>query len=386
MTGQFRAGRFIQQMENYKAFIPEPLPPIPPLELDAEILKLLSKANLYLGQLNGLASIINDPDLFVYLYVRKEALLSSQIEGTQCSLEDVLVEGESNPKGNKNIEEVSNYVSAMNTGLARLKDLPVSSRLLKEMHAILLNNVRGSSKNPGEFRTSQNWIGHPGANLNNAEFVPPPPHEMHNCMGELEKYIHNDDGLPELIRAALIHAQFESIHPFLNGNGRLGRLLITFLLCSWGIIKKPLIYLSYFFKANRTEYYTKLMKVRLNGDWEGWIKFFLYGVAETAQMANSTAIEIHNIHKKDIEKIQMSKKFTPMMGRLFYIICRQPIINMSDLEQFIQESSIPTIQRAINRLVSLKILTEVSGKQRNRTYAYTEYLKILTRDTITQIG
>lgn len=383
-----RTGRYIQQATGYKAFVPEPLPPRPPLELDNELLSLLSEADRRLGQLNGLVSIINDPNLFVYLYVRKEALLSSQIEGTQCSLEDILTpEKESADKGRdiSDIEEVSNYVKAMNRGLETLEKLPVSNRLIKEIHRILMAGVRGSNKIPGEFRTSQNWIGPPGSTLGTAAFVPPPPQELDRCMGELEKYIHSDETTPPLIRAALIHAQFETVHPFLDGNGRLGRLLITFVLCHWGVIEKPLLYLSYFFKANRTEYYSRLMAVRIKGEWEEWIKFFLRGVTDTARMANAAALEIQKLHSNHLRIIHEAKG-TSLLGQVFRQFCLYPIQTMPDLKRGLDKSTVPAIQRALDRLMALGILKEVTGKQRNRRYAYSEYLTILTRDTDTNVG
>lgn len=386
-----RAGQYVPQIATingtkYKAFIPNPLPPSPSIKYDTEMISLLSKADLALGRLNGLTSIIADPDIFVYLYVRKEALLSSQIEGTQCSLEDILVENETLlEEKDADIEEVSNYVSAMNQGLRRLKELPISTRLIKEIHNILLKGVRGSKKTPGEFRTNQNWIGNINASLNNADFVPPPPEEVNKHMSELENFIHSDDETPPLIKAALIHAQFETIHPFLDGNGRLGRLLITFVLCSWHTIEKPLLYLSYFFKAHRTEYYSRLMSVRNKGDWEGWIKFFLRAVAETSEMANFTAIEIHKIHNQDLTKINAHKP-TPIMIQIFQELCCYPIVSISILEKHIQGSSQKTIQRALNRLQEIGILTEITGQQRNRKFAYLEYLNILKKDTITKMG
>lgn len=380
-----RAGSYQPQPNNYKAYIPVPLPPAPPLQLDSETLLLLSEADRKLGQLNGLVSIIHDADLFVYLYVRKEALLSSQIEGTQCSLEDVLSADEHSPEKVNDIEEVSNYVAAMNGGIEKLKTLPVSNRLIKEMHKILMTGVRGKLKTPGEFRTSQNWIGNPGATLQTADFVPPPPHEVDRCMGELEKYLHNDESTPPLIKAALIHSQFETIHPFLDGNGRLGRLLITFVLCDWKVIEKPLLYLSYFFKANRTEYYNRLMGVRIRGEWEEWVKFFLRGVVETAEMANTAAVEIHKLHSTHLSVIQKTKG-THLLGRVFHQFCLYPIQTMPELKKNLSDSTVPAIQRALDRLMEIGILKEITGQQRNRRYAYADYLAILTRDTVTRIG
>jgi Fic family protein len=382
-----RSGSFITQLKGYKAFLPTPLPPDPPVAQDEELTFLLDQATLAVGKLAGLSSVIPDPDLFVYLYVRKEALLSSQIEGTQCSLEDILnpdAEPVLESTTRQDIEEVSNYVKAMNEGLARLSTLPVSTRLIKEMHSTLMTGVRGSNKTPGEFRRSQNWIGHPGATLMNAEFVPPPPEEVNRLMSELEKFIHTTDRTPPLIKVALIHAQFETIHPFLDGNGRLGRLLITYLLCMWNVLDKPLLYLSYFFKANRTEYYAKLMDVRLHSDWEAWIKFFLRGVKESAEMAAFAATEIHKLHMKDRKTLQNSS--TTATGLLIYDqFCREPILTNAILMSRL-ESTKPTIQKALGALLSLQLIVEVSGKKRGRRYAYKEYLNILTRDTVTKVG
>ncbi|MFN0118043.1 MAG: Fic family protein [Elusimicrobiota bacterium] len=384
-TYQHRSGAWIKQSTGYKAFIPKPLPPDPALNINSEITKLLSKANLSLGKLDGLTSIISDPDLFVYLFVRKEALLSSQIEGTQCSLEDILLSSKPTPEKKPDIEEVSNYVAAMKQGLKRLSDLSLSGRLIKEIHSILLKGVRGSNKTPGEFRRSQNWIGPPGATLQNATFVPPPPHELQNLMVELEKYIHSDDELPPLIKAGLIHAQFETLHPFLDGNGRLGRLLITFLLCAWDLLREPLLYLSYFFKANRTEYYSKLMNVRLKGDWEGWIAFFLRGVIESAELANYLALDIHKLHQHDREKIRQNK-LNDLAFNIFTTFAHHPTLEMVQLKKYFPQQSVPSLQRALNKLIGIKIIVETSGWKRHRKYTYKAYLDILTRDTTTKMG
>ena len=380
-----RAGKYIQQLKGYRAFIPTPLPPEPPLKLDDEYNYLLSKASLALGKLSGLVSVISDPDLFVYLYVRKEALLSSQIEGTQCSLEDVLSPSSDDEKyKHDDIEEVSNYVRAMNEGLNKLNELPVCTRLIKEIHSTLMAGVRGANKTPGEFRQSQNWIGRPDANLNTAEFVPPPFEEVDQLMSDLEKFIHTEDQIPPLVKAALIHAQFETIHPFLDGNGRLGRLLITYLLCYWKILDRPLLYLSYYFKAYRTEYYTKLMDVRLKGDWESWVKFFLKAVSESADLANLAALEIHRLHQKDKELLQQSEPTTYTI-QVFNEFCRDPILNAHTLIEK-NKSTKPKVNRALQHLLALGIIKEISGKQRNRRYAYESYLQILVRDTNTKMG
>lgn len=379
-----RAGKVIKQASGYHTFIVNPLPPEPPLSIDSEMVSLLSEADRMVGQLNGLATLISDADLFVYLYVRKEALLSSQIEGTQCSLEDVLSDSGSK-SANADIEEVSNYVLAMNKGLKRLAELPLSNRLIKEIHALLMKGVRGAHKTPGEFRTSQNWIGRPGATLQSAQFVPPPPKEANASMGELEKYAHHENSLPPLIRSALIHAQFETIHPFLDGNGRLGRLLITFLLCGWGVLKKPLLYLSYFFKANRTEYYSRLMEIRTKGDWESWVKFFLRGVIETAQIANQTALDIHKLHETDLKKLSSNKAPASVM-KLFTAFCKFPTATVPELMKLTKISNQMTINRALTVLIELKVVKQVSEGKRNRKFAYSKYLGLLTRDTTEAIG
>jgi Fic family protein len=382
-----RAGSFLTHLNGYKAFHPNPLPPEPPLAQDEELTYLLGKATHAVGRLSGLSAIIPDPDLFVYLYVRKEALLSSQIEGTQCSLEDILnpeVETNSGSIPSPDIEEVSNYVKAMNQGLARLTSLPVSARLIKEIHTMLMRGVRGSGKTPGEFRISQNWIGRPGATLTTAQFVPPPPEEVERLISDLEKFIHSPDRIPPLIKVALIHAQFETIHPFLDGNGRLGRLLITYLLVFWNVLDKPLLYISYYFKAHRTEYYARLMDIRLHGDWESWIKFFLRAVYESADMGVQSATEIHKLMTSHRLRVQ-NEDVSPTTLQVYDRFCREPILSASILVAKLSSSK-PTIQRALSYLQSLGIIQEVSGKQRHRRYAYQAYLDILTRDTTIRIG
>jgi Fic family protein len=381
-----RAGGFITQLNGYKAFLPAPLPPNPPVTQDEELTFLLTNATHAVGKLSGLSAIIPDPNMFVYLYVRKEALLSSQIEGTQCSLEDIL-NPEAEPiseNSRQDIEEVSNYVKAMNQGLARLTSLPVSTRLIKEIHAILMTGVRGSTKTPGEFRRSQNWIGRSGATLMTAEFIPPPPEEVDHLMSELEKFIHHPDMMPPLFKVALIHAQFETIHPFLDGNGRLGRLLITFLLVHWKVLDKPLLYISYYFKAYRTEYYARLMDVRLRGDWEAWIKFFLRAVHESAEIGVQSATDIHRLMTTDRAQLQQEDA-SPSTLQVYEHFCREPILTNTNLVKDLKLSK-PTIQRALEYLKKRRIITETSGKQRHRRYAYQAYLQILTRDTTTRIG
>ncbi len=297
-----RAGRYIQQPTGYQAFIPASIPPEPALRFDPELVTAISKAELALGRLDGAAQILPNPDLFVLMYVRKEAVLSSQIEGTQASLVDVLQFEAALEDGKpQDSEEVSNYVGAMNYGLRRLRDFPISLRLIREIHAELLSGVRGSERNPGEFRTSQNWIGPSGCTLNDAQFVPPPPHEMMEALDNLERFLHAPIPMPQLMKAGIAHAQFETIHPFLDGNGRVGRLLITFLLCQQGILQYPLLYLSHYFKQHRSEYYERLQSIRESGDWEGWLKFFLKGVDEVSQEAAATAKQIVRLREEHRE-------------------------------------------------------------------------------------
>ena len=304
-------------------------------------------------------------------------------------MEDILSpsgqpQSKDNVSGRHDIEEVSNYVKAMNQGLEKLNELPLCTRLIKEIHATLMTGVRGSNKTPGEFRKSQNWIGHPGANLKTAQYVPPPFEDVDRLMSELEKFIHADNYMPPLIKAALIHAQFETIHPFLDGNGRLGRLLITYLLCFWNVMDRPLLYISYYLKAHRSEYYTRLMDVRTKGDWEGWVKFFLRAVSESADTANAAAIEIYQLHNADRDLIQKNKVSAYVL-KVFNEFCHNPILDTTNLVEK-HKSTRPKAQRAIEYLLNLGIISEISGKQRNRKYAYHKYLQILVRDTTMRAG
>lgn len=373
-----RAGTFIKQATGYTAFVPRPLPPEPPLNIDFETVTLLSKADRCLGRLDGVTEILPNPDLFVAMYVKKEAVLSSQIEGTQASLIDVLdIPEASNLQKVRQVEEVVNYIKAMNYGLERLHDLPLSLRLFKEIHAILLQGVRGSERSPGEFRRTQNWIGAAGCNLATASFVPPPPYEMVQALGELEKYFYTEEEIPPLIKIGLIQAQFESIHPFLDGNGRVGRLLITFWLCQQKILNKPLLYLSYFFKMNRTEYYDRLMDVRLRGAWEEWIKFFLRGVAEVSAEASETAKKILALKENHTViinngKLRNAANALKLLEKLF----GQPIVTVRMVESYL-DVSYPTANGLLSELCELGILMTEENKQRNRKYFYTEYVKLL---------
>lgn len=368
--------------EAYKAFIPLPLPPVPPVELDDNLSDLLEKANRSLGRLDGLSAILPDIYLFLYHYIRKEALLSSQIEGTQSSFSDLLLfERGSKPGVPVNeVQEVSNYVAAMEHGLARLRDgFPLSIRLFREIHAILLQKGRGSTRTPGEFRNSQNWIG--GSRPGNALFVPPPAHEVITCMGDLENFLHDRPSrTPVLIKAALAHVQFETIHPFLDGNGRLGRLLITFLLCAEGALAEPLLYLSLFFKTHRTTYYDLLQSVRETGEWENWLEFFLTGVKETADQATSMARTILQLFEDDARRIQSLGKAAGSALKVHQAIKRNPIV--SSVEAATNTGlTPPTARAAISNLQKLGILTEITGKQRDRLFSYHRYLDLLREGT-----
>jgi Fic family protein len=366
--------------ESFRAYVPPPLPPSPPLALQP-LLTLLDLANQALGRLDGLASILPDPSLFIYLYVRKEAVLSSQIEGTQSSFSDLVLFESAEPPSVplEDVQEVSNYVAAMNHGLRRLKeDFPLSLRLIREIHKILLSKGRGSEKQPGEFRQTQNWIG--GTRPGNAVFVPPPPERVMECMGALEKFLHRkNEDLPILVKAALVHVQFETVHPFLDGNGRLGRLLITFLLCA-AAIREPILYLSLYFKTNRTRYYELLDRVRTHGDWETWLEFFLTGVKETAQQAAETSREILALIEGDRHKIEALGRPASSVLRVHQHLQRKPIITIPATAEQLSLSA-PTVAKALQHMVKLGLVRETTGKQRHRLFTYHRYLEILNRGT-----
>jgi len=380
-----RSGRIIRQPEGYRAFIPEPLPPTPPIRMDDEMLDLLSKADRALGRLDGSIETIPNPDLFVFMYVRKEAVLSSQIEGTQASLEDLLVyEAKAREtQAPVDIEEVSNYVEAMRYGLKRLETLPVSLKLIREIHEKLLTGVRGGNRAPGEFRTSQNWVGPAGCNLETATHVPPPPHDMMKAMGDLEGFIHSKAPMPILIKVALIHAQFETVHPFLDGNGRVGRLLITFLLCEEGILKQPLLYLSIFFKKNRQEYYDRLQATRNAGDWENWVKFFLRGVYEVSQEATSTARRILHLREEHrsiiLQQARLNSAKTLLLLEGLY---RKPFMSMPEMSS-LMDISFQTANRIAGDLLKIGILKEVTGLRRNRVFEYAPYTALFKEEQST---
>lgn len=370
-----RSGNYVKQGSGFSAFIPAPLPPDPPIAMDAELTRLLSDADRSLGRLDGIGSVLPNPDLFVAMYVRQEAVLSSQIEGTQSTLEDVL-QFEVDAKGlelPKDIDEVVNYVRAMNYGIRRLDELPLSLRLLREIHAELLKDVRGAHRDPGEFRRSQNWIGPAGADLNSATFVPPPVPEMHQALDKFEKFLH-DDSLPVLIQCGLAHAQFETIHPFLDGNGRVGRLLITFLLCHREVLHRPLLYLSHYLKTNRAEYYDRLMAIRNDGNWESWLKFFLRGVAEVSNEAIETSRKIFALRDEHREVINKNLGSSSGSGlRLLDYLYEQPIISVRMVERQIKTSFV-TASKLVEQFVKIEILQETTGGLRNRRYEYLPYL------------
>ena len=365
--------------ENVRAFLPPPLPPDPPLEITAERQDLLEKANRSLGRLDGIASIFPDPALFLYMYVRKEALLSSQIEGTQSSFSDLLLfESKELPGVPINdVEEVSHYVAAMNHGLERMRGgFPLSLRLIRELHKTILSGGRGSTKAPGEFRTSQNWIG--GLRPGTATFVPPPPHRVVECMGLLEKYLHGDPvKTPLLIKAALAHVQFETIHPFLDGNGRVGRLLITLLFCAEGALAQPMLYLSLYFKTHREKYYDLLQEVRMKGAWEDWLDFFLMGVVDTTEQAVHAAKRILDLFREDRGRIEKLGRPAHSALRLHHAFQERAILSIPGAAKHARMSQ-PTITRAIAHLAKLGIVRETTGRKRRKLYVYDAYLKILS--------
>ncbi len=374
-----RAGDFVMQPSGYTSFVPHNLPPDPPIEIDGEMLGLLSEADRKLGRLDGITQILPNPELFVAMYVKKEAVLSSQIEGTQASLTDVL-EITTKDEKREDVGEVVNYVSAMNYGLERLKEFPLCLRLIREIHEKLLADGRGSNRNPGEFRKTQNWIGPSGCTLADARFVPPIVPDMEIALENMEKFFYTEDNIPALIKIALIHAQFESIHPFLDGNGRMGRLLITFWLCHQQILSQPLLYLSYYFKKNRLEYYDRLMAVREKGEWEGWIRFFLKGVSVTADEATSTAKDIIQL-KATCENKIVSNGCNTMYNILLEDIFMHPIVTINDAVEILKVSY-PTAAKVIENFCKLDILFDITPDQkRNKKYAFLTYMEILNRGT-----
>jgi Fic family protein len=376
-----RSGLFITQPTNYKAFIPSDLPPTPVINIDPEMQKLLEDATMLLSRLDGIAYTLPNSEIFIAMYVKKEALLSSQIEGTQASLEDIFeFERGAKPENINDVNEVVNYIKALNYGITRLAEIPMCLKLIKELHTILLQKTRGAEKTPGEFKKSQNWIGAAGCNLNTAAFVPPPPKEAETAMGHLEKYMHKKSRLPVLIDCALIHYQFETIHPFLDGNGRLGRLLITFYLYWKDILKKPLLYMSYYLKKNRLEYYDRLTLVRKNNDYEQWIKFFLQGIIEISKAAIENTRKILDL-KEQHQKIILKHK-VPTITKIMLLnkLFNTPIISVNEIQKEFKISH-QSASKLISNFEQLGILKEITGKKRDRKFAYYKYLEILSEGT-----
>ena len=379
-----RLGEFVETAvggETVRAFVPPKLPPEPSLKLD-KLYGLLDEANRALGRLDGVTSVLPDTPLFLYMYVRKEALLSSQIEGTQSSLSDLLLFESDEAPGVPldDVQEVSHYVAAMNYGLERLREgMPLSNRLIRDIHGVLLNQSKGANMQPGEFRRTQNWVG--GSRPGNATYVPPPHNLLQNLMGDLEAFIHSEKiDLPILIKAALIHVQFESIHPFLDGNGRLGRLLITFLLCMEGALKEPILYLSLYFKAHRQYYYELLQQVRERGDWEAWLEFFLEGVKETSDQAADTAKQILELFDTDRQKIEGLGRPATSALLVHQYLQSKPILSVPVAVSALNLSA-PTMRKSVNHLIDLGLVRETTGKQRDRLFVYSGYLDILNQGT-----
>jgi Fic family protein len=374
-----QTGRYINSSaagEIVRAYVPNPLPPSPPIRLE-ELLSRLSAADQAVGRLDGISVLLPDKSLFLYMYVRKEAVLSSQIEGTQSTLDDLLLFETLAEAGEPidDVREVSNYANAMMYGLERLSALPLSLRLIREMHVLLLQSGRGQTKTPGEFRRSQNWIG--GTRPGRATFVPPPPEQVLPALGALEKFIHADTpDLPPLVKAGLIHVQFETIHPFLDGNGRLGRLLITLFLCSRKVLQQPLLYLSLYLKTRRADYYRLLQEVREEGAWEAWLEFFLDGVAQTANDAFANATRIHELIRKDRERIGAEADRTSSVLRVHEVLQTSPFLTAPQAGKRTGLTK-PTINGAFEQLRRLGIVREITNKRRGRVYAYTAYLAML---------
>ena len=377
-----RAGYYKQNLSGemaYKSFVPNPLPPVPPIELSEDIVGLLVKANSQLAVLQSIATRIPNVELFISMYVRKESLMSSQIEGTQATLEDIL-DPMLDTNTNRNVADVVNYIKATEFAIARLQTLPLCNRLIKETHAVLMEGVRGQEKNPGEFRYSQNWIGGQGSTLKNARYIPPSPDDMQNAMSDLEKYINVDDDLDALIRAALIHYQFETIHPFLDGNGRVGRLLITLFLMDKGILTTPALYISYFLKKNRVEYYDRMTEVRTKGNYEQWIIFFLQAIMESAGDAASAIDELISLHDTNTSVISKLGRASKNTMLVFDYLESNPIIDIGKTAEALS-ITFNTASSAVRRLVDAGILVQTGAGGRNRTFAYEAYLDILRKGT-----
>src|ERR1035437_2178021 len=372
-----RAGTYVNQPTGYRAYEPAQLPPEPPVVLDGELQRLLSEADRALGRLDGSVLTLPNPDLFVFMYVRKEAVLSSQIEGTQSSLQDLLAaEAQLLDHVPRDVDEVVNYVRAMNHGLARLPQLPISVRLIREIHAELLKGVRGGRLQPGERRTGQNWLGPAGCTLATATFVPPPPHMVPEALGAPERFLHYDKSLPPLVKIALAHAQLETIHPFLDGNGRIGCLLITFLLTEGGILRKPVLYLSHYFKQHRQEYYDHLQAVRDRGEWEAWLRFFLRGVVEVAAESTETARRI--LLMREEHRAAITERFGRAAGnghKVLESLFDRPIVSVTDVKLLIG-TTYTAANTTVSKLEEIGVLQEVTGNARNRRFRYAPYIAL----------
>ncbi len=372
------SGKYVQQPQGYKAFIPEPLPPEPPVKIDDKMNTALSRADRALGRLDGSIETLPHPELFLSMFVRREAVLSSQIEGTQASLSDVIkAEADLADRARpSDVIEVQNYMGAIERGTSILNELPISTRLITELHRVLMTGVRGEFQNPGEIRESQNWVGAAGCTLTDALFVPPPRSEIHRLLGQLENFLHDESPLPPLIRIGLAHAQFETIHPFLDGNGRVGRLLITLFLVEKTLLRRPVLYLSYYFKRHRSEYYDRLQNIRDRGDWEGWLYFFLEGVAQVANLAAETAqkvLRLREDHRQNIiDKFDRSAA-APLrvLDRLYQLPVTSANMVMRDVN-----TSYPTANNIVQQLEKIGILQEMTGQRRNRFYLYQTYMSL----------
>jgi len=380
ITGQYVVSTVTGEV--VKAFVPDPLPPTPPMEPGHDLADRLDRAHIALGRLDGASGVLPDTQLFLYAYVRKEAVLSSQIEGTQSSLSDLLLFELDEAPGVPfdDVVEVSNYVAALEHGLARIREgFPISNRLIREVHAILLSRGRGQSKSPGEFRRSQTWIG--GTRPGNAHFVPPPPERVEETMADLERFLHDQPvRTPTLIKAALAHVQFETIHPFLDGNGRVGRLLIPMLLCTEKVLREPLLYLSLYFKQNRAQYYEMLNRVRTDGEWEEWVTFFATGVEETANTAVTTAHRLLDISQTDRSKIQGAGRIAGSALQVHYALLSRPVNTIARLSGE-TKLSVPAVTGALAALVDLGLVREITGRKRGRVFSYTPYLEVLQQGT-----
>lgn len=382
MMQENRAGSYRSNLSGdaaYKSFVPKPLPPEPDIEKDDELISLLVKAHRQLGILEGLSSNVPDINLFMAMYVRKEALMSSQIEGTQATLEDVL-DPEIDANANRNVKEVVNYVSATETAIELLKELPISGRMIRQIHKILMTGTRGSEKSPGEFRRSQNWIGWGRSYLKDAFYIPPNPDDMTEAMSQLEKYIHSEDGTDELIKIALIHYQFETIHPFLDGNGRVGRLLITLYLMWKGILTFPSLYVSYYLKENRVEYYDRITEVRRKGDYEQWVKFFLRALVASSDSAISTIKELSSLHERNIKLVKDMKRASGSALKVFLYLEKNPIITIGRTASKLG-LGFNTVSQALKRLQNVGILSSGNRILRKSVFYYKEYLEILRQGT-----